>query len=67
MNITLQERLLNGQRLIEASKQKMATKHNIARDAKFEKAWALAWDFGHASGLNEVEMYFDDLAELLKP
>ena len=53
--------------LIEDSKQNMANKHGLKRDAKFGKAWRLAWDYGHSSGFSEVENYFDDLAELLKP
>ena len=52
--------------LIEEVKARIATKHEISRGAKFEKAWRLAWEYGHSSGLPEVENYFDDLVELIK-
>lgn len=51
---------------IEASKVKMLAMHGLVRDAKFELAWKLAWDYGHSSGISEVELYFSELAELLK-
>ncbi len=53
-------------RLIELSKVRLAARHGLERNAKFDKAWDLAWDYGHADGLKEVEQYFDELAELLK-
>ena len=53
-------------REIELSKARMADKHRLERNEKFEKAWKIAWDEGHSSGLAEVESYFDKLAELLK-
>ena len=52
---------------IEALKLRLAVRHGLERNAKFDKAWYLAWDYGHADGLKEVEQYFDELAELLKP
>ena len=59
-------RLLEG-KSIEHSKENMAKKHGLERNAKFETAWRIAWDYGHSNGLSEVEIYFDELAELLKP
>lgn len=52
---------------IEASKARMAKECGVERDAKFYKAWQIAWDHGHSAGLDEVEMYFRELAELIKP
>ena len=51
---------------IEAAKYAVARDHGLERNAKFDKAWDIAWSHGHASGLNEVVMYFDELAELIK-
>lgn len=39
----------------------------LDRNAKFDIAWRLAWENGHACGLSEVESFFNDLAPLLKP
>jgi len=50
---------------IEESKSRLAKEYNLERNAKFEKAYALAWDYGHSSGINEVENYFHELAPLL--
>lgn len=52
---------------IEDIKNALARKHGLSRNDKFEKAWNLAWDYGHSSGYDEVQLYFDELAELLKP
>jgi flagellar biosynthesis/type III secretory pathway protein FliH len=52
---------------IEATKVRLSERYGVKRDEKFEKAWNLAWDYGHSSGFMEVEMYFQDLAELIKP
>lgn len=52
---------------IEACKAKLAKEHGLERNAKFEQAWKLAWDLGHPEGFAEIELYFDDLAELIRP
>lgn len=51
----------------EALKDRLAAEHRIPRDAKFDKAWSIAWSMGHSSGFSEVESYFHDLVELIKP
>lgn len=51
---------------IEETKNRLAAEYSIERNAKFEKAWSLAWDYGHSSGFDEVERYFGDLVELIK-
>lgn len=30
-----------------------------------KKAFEIAWEWGHSSGIYEVAMYFDDLADLV--
>lgn len=52
---------------IESFKAGLASRHKLKRNAKFEIAWRIAWDRGHSNGFSEIEMYFDELAELLKP
>jgi len=32
--------------------------------AQANKLWSLAWDYGHASGYNEVASYLSDLVEI---
>lgn len=56
-----------GARIIEESKQRMAKECGVERNAKFDIAWRIAWDYGHGSGISEVENYFRELSDLLKP
>jgi hypothetical protein len=51
----------------EQVKARLAAEHSIPRDAKFDKAWGIAWDLGHSSGFSEVEDYFHQIVELIKP
>lgn len=53
--------------VIETSKAKLAREFNIPRNAKFDKAWNIAWDERHSESLESVEDYFCQLAELLTP
>jgi flagellar biosynthesis/type III secretory pathway protein FliH len=62
----LRERQIKRQRELDEFKDKLARTHGLERDAKFEKAFALAWEYGHSSGYHEVENYFSDLVELIK-
>jgi len=52
---------------IEAAKAEMAKEYGLGRNAKFDRAWEIAWSYGHASGISEVKNYFHELADLLKP
>lgn len=47
-------------------KELLAKKHNVPRDAKFDLAWNIAYDFGHSCGLSEVAYYFEVLVVLIK-
>ena len=40
-------------------------KKQAERDGHTKK-W-LAWQYGHSAGLSEVELYFNELVELIKP
>jgi hypothetical protein len=35
----------------------------VSEGAK-DKIWTLAWEYGHASGLHEVQMMYEDFAEI---
>ena len=52
-------------RQIEAAKAELATAYGLERNAKFETAWNIAWEFGHAVSLAEVKYYFGELTPLL--
>lgn len=39
---------------------------SLTNHPKAEKLVELAWDYGHDSGLADVELYFDQLSELFK-
>lgn len=52
---------------IEAAKAEMAQEYGLERNAKFDRAWEIAWSYGHASGISEVKNCFRELADLLKP
>lgn len=52
---------------IEAAKTEMAQEFDLERNAKFARAWDIAWGYGHASGIAEVKNYFRELADLLTP
>lgn len=52
---------------IEEAKNRLAKEHGVPRNARFDKAWAIAWEHGHSCDLSEVEGYFNELVELIKP
>jgi hypothetical protein len=61
------ERIIEQDRQIEEMKTELAAEHGVPRDDKFDKAWSIAWSFGHSSGLPEVRYYFDEIVELITP
>lgn len=61
------ERLAEEARQVGEVKDRVAKSYGLKRDAKFDRVWAIAWDHGHAYGLAEVESYFSDLVDLIKP
>ena len=40
--------------------------YGVTGHPKAEKAFNLAWEFGHSGGLHEVELYFSTLVALIK-
>ena len=47
-------------------RQRLIDKHGLDGHPKESVLYQLAYDYGHSAGWTEVEMYYDDLAELLK-
>jgi hypothetical protein len=62
-----EERRQKEAELIEQTKEKLAKEYHLERNAKFERAWDIAWDWGHSNGFTEVECYFAELVDLLRP
>jgi hypothetical protein len=50
----------------EEFKADLFEEHSVTGHPKAEKAFQLAWRYGHSSGLGEIANYFDDLVELIK-
>ena len=48
----------------------MEAKHfvfpNLVSRLKLDLLYQIAYDFGHASGWNEIEVYYDEMVELVK-
>lgn len=54
-------------RLEAKFKEDTIAAYGLTKHPKADTAWSKAWEDGHAEGLHEVLMHFDDLAELLTP
>lgn len=52
---------------VAAFKDELETVHQIKGHPKAQRLWELAWQHGHSNGLEEVEMYYSDFVELIKP
>ncbi len=52
---------------IDTAKAELAQEFGLERNAKFDRAWEIAWSLGHVSGISEVKYYFCELVDLLKP
>ena len=48
-------------------KAKLEQKHGLTGHPKADRLYRIAWDAGHAEGYHEIEMWYEDLAELLQP
>ena len=53
-------------REIEDMKVKLAETYHLERNERFDIAWSIAGDIGHASSIDEVGNYFADLVPLIK-
>ena len=46
-------------------KNKLEKKYDVQEHHKADLLFELAWSRGHSCGLNEVELEYDDLVELI--
>jgi hypothetical protein len=56
----------NGFKSYEEFKIELFKFYDVTDNPKANKAFNLAWDFGHSCGYSEVNNYFIDLVELIK-
>lgn len=54
------------ERIKQQFRQDLAAEHGVTGHPKEPKLFDLAWEHGHASGFNEVSIYYCDFVELLK-
>lgn len=53
-------------RQAEELKARLERENGVVNHPKRDLLWAKAWEHGHSAGLSEVEIWYDDLVELLK-
>lgn len=51
---------------LEKFKNDMFECYNVSNHPKADKAYSLAWEYGHSAGLHDIHNYFSDLVELIK-
>lgn len=66
MGQTLEERIAEGERVIELLRLELEASNGMTGHTKADAVWQLAWDYGHAYGRSEIKSYYIDLAELVK-
>ena len=54
-------------RLDAEFKRDLFAYYGVTGHPKAERAFEIAWGHGHSAGYSEVDIYFSELAELLKP
>lgn len=47
-------------------KNKLAEEHGVVGNPKLDACFDLAWQYGHACGLGEVEGFFEELVDLIQ-
>jgi hypothetical protein len=50
----------------EVFKNDLFIEHGVTENPKANKAFEMAWDRGHSSGLEEVAREFEEIVELIK-
>ena len=50
----------------EETKARLESDYGIEGNPKRDVLWNIAYEWGHSSGLSEVERVYDDLVELIK-
>ena len=49
-----------------AFKNALFEANGIENNSKREDCYRIAWEYGHSSGYSEIEIYFQELVELIK-
>ena len=47
-------------------KGRLAKENGVENHPKLDRLFEIAWDFGHNSGFNEVDIYFSEMVDLIK-
>ena len=47
-------------------KGRLAKENGVENNPKLDRLFGIAWDFGHNSGFNEVDLYFSEMVDLIK-
>ena len=47
-------------------KEELAKEYGIKNHPKLDRLFEIAWNFGHSSGFNEVDLYFSEMVDLIK-
>ena len=50
----------------DALRKRLERDHGMTTHPKRDLLWSKAWEHGHSDGLSQVEIWYDDLAELLE-
>jgi hypothetical protein len=50
----------------EGLRARLEEEHGMAEHPKRDLLWSKAWEQGHATGLESVRYWYDDLVELIK-
>lgn len=53
------------ERVLALFRADLEAEYGTANYSKRDKLYALAWEYGHSSGLNEVAMYYDELCDIV--
>ena len=47
-------------------KARLAKENGVENNPKLDRLFGIAWDFGHSSGFDEVDLYFNRMVDLIK-
>ena len=47
-------------------KGRLTKENGVENNPKLDRLFEIAWDFGHSSGFNEVDIYFSEMVDLIK-